>query len=113
MLSNLVREHRDEGLSCARGRLFFGAVHRVRFLRLGLVQTNDEQSAHALLLALKDLRFVLKPSASRLPLVQELVVVVRLSARDLPRSRDLEPLYCGLVCFDLWHLSSSVLRWKA
>lgn len=49
--------------------------------------------------------------ASRL--VEEHVIVAGTTAHDLPRTGDLKPLRCCLVCLQLWHLSfgSRQLTW--
>src|SRR5512132_1730565 len=71
--------------------------------RLATLDLEDEQAPYALLLASENFRLLLKPSLPGRFLVQELVVVVRLSARDLPGSGDLEPLGRCFARLDLWH----------
>ena len=81
-------------------RSFWKVAVECVVVRYGL---QDEQALDPLALALEDFWFLLKPSLAARFLVQELVIVVRLPPQDFPRSRDLEPLCCRLVCFQLWH----------
>ena len=102
------------GLTRHQGKKGSATFRHVRFSINGLEDhfafhlslLQNEQSSHSLLLALEDLRFLLKPPFPARFLVQELVVVVARAAGYFPRPRDLEPLDRRLVGLDFWHLSS-------
>ena len=77
------------------------------------VSGQSQHALHALVLTLEQGGLFLKPSLPRRLLVQELVVVVGLPARDLARARDLEPLGGRLVGFQLCcHVIYPIEAWE-